>query len=205
VGIDLLSFRDRVELLACWRGQFGRHCNFEVWKMIPLWLMWCIGRECNMWHIWRECNARKFEDCERTATKLKAIMLKSLYICMAFDNYSHFSNFMFCALIFFLIGCFSCMHPVYIGCTPLCFFARLDDIKKENMDGSYAAPLPPWPLNSLTINAATAMDCCHTMLLTSHHPRLKCFVQLYHCNSNVISHRTVNKSICSTVRSILAQ
>jgi hypothetical protein len=32
-----------------------------------------------------------------------------------------------------------------MSCIPLLFFTRLDDIKKENMDGLYAAPLAPWP------------------------------------------------------------
>jgi hypothetical protein len=45
-----------VKMLASWTGQFGSHYCIGVWRMVPLFLMWCI---------WRECNARNFENCER--------------------------------------------------------------------------------------------------------------------------------------------
>ena len=44
-----------VGLFACWQGRFGRHCNGDIWKVIPLCLMWCI---------WKERNSRCFEDIE---------------------------------------------------------------------------------------------------------------------------------------------
>ena len=34
-----------VELLACWQGNFGRHCNGVIWMAIPHCLMWCIWLE----------------------------------------------------------------------------------------------------------------------------------------------------------------
>ena len=30
-----------VDLLAYWKGQFGRHCSSEIWKMVPLCIISC--------------------------------------------------------------------------------------------------------------------------------------------------------------------
>jgi hypothetical protein len=73
-----------VDLLANWRGQFGSHHNIEVHRMVPLYLMWCI---------WRDCNAQNFEDCNRTVMELKAILFKTVYGWMVAFNGSHVSNF----------------------------------------------------------------------------------------------------------------
>ena len=34
-----------VELLACWQGNFGHHCNGVIWMAIPHCLMRCIWLE----------------------------------------------------------------------------------------------------------------------------------------------------------------
>ena len=61
--------RKVVDLLACWRGSFGRHRHSGIWMCIPHCLMWCI---------WRERNARSFEGCERILLDLKMLILKTL-------------------------------------------------------------------------------------------------------------------------------
>ena len=34
-----------VELLACWQGRLGHHCNRYIWIVVPHCLMWCIWKE----------------------------------------------------------------------------------------------------------------------------------------------------------------
>jgi hypothetical protein len=58
------------ELLMSWRGRVGSRNILEVWRLTPLYLMWCI---------WRKWNARNFEDRETPAVELKNNMFKSLY------------------------------------------------------------------------------------------------------------------------------
>jgi hypothetical protein len=36
-------------LFACWQGKFSRQESSEIWKSIPLCLMWIIWRERNKW------------------------------------------------------------------------------------------------------------------------------------------------------------
>ena len=31
-----------VDLLACWKGRFARHCNGDIWNVIPLCIMWTV-------------------------------------------------------------------------------------------------------------------------------------------------------------------
>jgi hypothetical protein len=62
------------ELLACWYsggggGGGGRTRSAVVWKMIPLYLMWCI---------WRERNARCFEDSARSFEEILHYFLLTL-------------------------------------------------------------------------------------------------------------------------------
>ena len=58
-----------VELLACWQGNFGHHCNVVIWMAIPHCLMWCI---------WQERNNRCFEDFEMSIADLKQFFFKTL-------------------------------------------------------------------------------------------------------------------------------
>jgi hypothetical protein len=57
------------ELYACWWAG-GCSRNAVVWKMVPLYLMWCI---------WRECNARCFENLSRSFEELHHYFLFTLY------------------------------------------------------------------------------------------------------------------------------
>ena len=54
-----------VELLACWKGQYARCCNGEIWNAIPLGLMWILWREWNRW---------TFEGLERSMLGVKFIL-----------------------------------------------------------------------------------------------------------------------------------
>ena len=47
-GVSWVVPRSMTNLLACWKGPFGR-VKYETWRAIPL---------CLMWSIWREKNAR---------------------------------------------------------------------------------------------------------------------------------------------------
>ena len=58
-----------LELLECWQGNFGKHMNFLIWRVIP---------HCLMWSIWQEHNGRSFEDCEQSYVEIKLFFLRSL-------------------------------------------------------------------------------------------------------------------------------
>jgi hypothetical protein len=62
-GLALVMSRWLRDLLACWRKKIGNSQIEDLWKMIPLCLMWCI---------WNEINDQRFEDGERTVVELKA-------------------------------------------------------------------------------------------------------------------------------------
>ena len=51
-----------LDLLACWKGQLGRHLNVCIWNAILLCFLWCI---------WRERNAQSFRDWEKSVLDLK--------------------------------------------------------------------------------------------------------------------------------------
>ena len=71
-----------VELLACWQGNFGHHCNGAIWMAVPHCLMWCI---------WRERNNQCFEDSKKTIANLKLFFFKTLLDWMSIiGSYSIF-------------------------------------------------------------------------------------------------------------------
>jgi hypothetical protein len=72
-----------VDLLTCWRGQFGRYLSIAVWKLFPYCLMWCL---------WREHNDQNFEDRERTVVELNVFFFKTLYHRMIAYNCFHISS-----------------------------------------------------------------------------------------------------------------
>jgi hypothetical protein len=76
---------------ACWKGQFCRLWNAEMWKMVLSYLMWCI---------WRERNDRSLKDRERTVEELKDFFFKTLYLWTFAFGLNFFLAFM-CLLIFF--------------------------------------------------------------------------------------------------------
>ena len=46
-GIQRVTHERVVDLLACWMSSFGRHHSIEVWKAIPLCLMWTTSAHLN--------------------------------------------------------------------------------------------------------------------------------------------------------------
>ena len=74
-----------LDLLANWKGRFGRHRIGDVWSAIPL---------CIMWILWKERNNRTFEGVEWPSVELKLLFLRTLYEWMtALSNHS-FSDFL---------------------------------------------------------------------------------------------------------------
>jgi hypothetical protein len=82
VIVELWTYmlRSIVELLDCWQGNFGKHRNFLIWRVVP---------HCLMWSIWRERNGHSFEDCERPYVEIKFFFLRSL--CEWVDGWGSFS------------------------------------------------------------------------------------------------------------------
>jgi hypothetical protein len=98
-----------VDLFACWRGQFDRFKSVVVWKMISDCLMWCIRRE---------RNGRSFEDCARKVVGVKRPSSSKLFtngqLSMIVFIFLVFLTFLI--LFLFLVKCFSCILPTYLGC-----------------------------------------------------------------------------------------
>ena len=72
-----------IGLFACWQGRFGHYCNGDIWKVIPLCLIWCI---------WKERNSRSFEDIERSMPDLKLLFFRSLHDWFSVWRNQHFSS-----------------------------------------------------------------------------------------------------------------
>ena len=54
-GMHWVMPRRVVDVLACWKGRFGRQKNRVIWDVVPHCVIWCL---------WRERNAKTFEGCE---------------------------------------------------------------------------------------------------------------------------------------------
>jgi hypothetical protein len=65
-----MGYASEGDKVVSWRGQKGHRIALEVWRLAPLYLMWCI---------WRERNTRSFEDSEIAMLELKKILFQSLY------------------------------------------------------------------------------------------------------------------------------
>lgn len=83
-GIDWVMPRKVSDLLGSWRGQLGNRNVLNIWRLAPLYLMWCL---------WRERNARSFVDCENGLLELKKMMLPTLYIWRVSWHSAFASNF----------------------------------------------------------------------------------------------------------------
>ena len=97
-----------VGLFACWQGRFGRHRNGDIWKVVPLCLMWCI---------WKERNSKCFEDIERSMPDLKLLFLRTLFDWFSVWRNQPFSSILdlldFCNIRFWFVH--PCILPVYLG------------------------------------------------------------------------------------------
>ena len=67
-----------VDLIACWKGNFGEHTSTETWSSITL---------CLMWTIWRELNICTFKGQELLSVQLKLLFFKSLYEWMSMSTF----------------------------------------------------------------------------------------------------------------------
>ena len=72
-----------IEVFESWQGKFGRHCNIDLWRLVPHCLMWCI---------WRERKARCFKGCEQSLLEIKSFFLHTLLVwSVALSHFSCFS------------------------------------------------------------------------------------------------------------------
>ena len=90
------------------KGRFGRHCNGDIWKVVPLCLMWCI---------WKERNCRCFEYIERSMPDLKLLFFQTLL-----DWFSVWRNQPFSSILDLLdLKCsFLICSPLYTSCVLGC-------------------------------------------------------------------------------------
>ena len=106
-GVSWVMPLSVIGLFACWQGRFGRHRNGDIWKVVPLCMMWCL---------WKERNSRCFEDIECSMPDLKPLFLRTL-----FDWFSVWRNqpFSFLDLLDFCNFRSWFVHsrilPVYLG------------------------------------------------------------------------------------------
>jgi hypothetical protein len=81
------------ECLGSWRAQRGNRTVLQIWRMAPLYVMWCL---------WRERNARSFEDREIGLMELKKRVLQTLFSWRVLGHSSQASS-----LVEFLDFCVS--------------------------------------------------------------------------------------------------
>ena len=90
------------------KGRFGRHCNGDIWKVVPLCLMWCI---------WKERNCRCFEYIERSMPDLKLLFFQTLLDWFSVWRNQPFSSILdlldFCNVRFWFVH--PCILLVYLG------------------------------------------------------------------------------------------
>jgi hypothetical protein len=94
-----------LELLACWHSQQG-NISAEVWRIVPL---------CVMWIIWRERNEKCFEDQERSMEELKSCLFKlcSIGPTLFVPQFSSCLNFYLFVPLSPFSGAFLCILLVY--------------------------------------------------------------------------------------------
>jgi hypothetical protein len=73
-GVEWVMPRMVLELLTSWGASCGYGPVQEVWRLVPLCLMWCIWQERNVWHL---------EDVETSMVELRKRLLNMLYIWIA--------------------------------------------------------------------------------------------------------------------------
>ncbi|KAG2674053.1 hypothetical protein I3760_13G118500 [Carya illinoinensis] len=71
IGLSWVMPLRLVDFLASWRGLHGNSQVAAIWRMVPIYMFWCI---------WSERHARSFEDQERTMDELKVFFLKSSFL-----------------------------------------------------------------------------------------------------------------------------
>ena len=110
-GVSWVMPLSIVGLFACQQGCFGRHRNGDIWKIVPLCLMWCI---------WR----REIVDVLKT---LSILCLISSFFCsepyLTGSLCGETNLFLFWIYLTFVIFVLDLFAPVYFLCTwvPLSF------------------------------------------------------------------------------------
>jgi hypothetical protein len=70
-GVMLVMPGRMKDCLGSWRGQKGNRIVLQIWRMVPL---------CVIWYPWRERNVWSFEDCELGLIELNKMVLQTLYL-----------------------------------------------------------------------------------------------------------------------------
>jgi hypothetical protein len=70
-GMEWVMPQKVIDLFACWSQMGGRDLFRNIWRMVPLCVMWCI---------WRERNARFFEDKECSVDGVRKNMIAMLHV-----------------------------------------------------------------------------------------------------------------------------
>jgi hypothetical protein len=83
-----------LDLLSSWSNSLGRGQVQQIWKQVPL---------CVMWGIWRGRNARHFEDVEMPVLELCRNVLN---ICYLYGSRSYPESCYVCIVFNFLLLCF---------------------------------------------------------------------------------------------------
>jgi len=63
--------RQVLDFLSSWGNSLGRGQVQQIWKQVPL---------CVMWGLWRKRNARHFEDVEMPVLELRRNVLNTLFV-----------------------------------------------------------------------------------------------------------------------------
>ena len=116
-GVCWVMPMSTVELLACWQGRFGRHCNGYIWIVVPHCLMWCI---------WKERNSRCFEENECSMLDLKLLFFGTLL-----DWFSMWRNQPFSSILDLLDLCNFCIWHVHPCMLPVYLSVSFFDINKS--------------------------------------------------------------------------
>ena len=96
------------DLFSSWQGSFGGHWSIDLWRAVPLCVLWCT---------WWERNSRCFEGKERSTSDLKSFLLHTLL------EWSSSFNLFPCSIFLEMLDlcnlCVWCtvfhVHPVYLG------------------------------------------------------------------------------------------
>jgi hypothetical protein len=70
-GVELVMPRQVLDLLTSWGAVGGGGGAKEVWRVVPLCIMWCI---------WLERNAQHFEVVETLMFELQKLLLDNIYM-----------------------------------------------------------------------------------------------------------------------------
>ena len=62
--LGALGYPKKVDLLACWKGQFARYRSGDICNAVPL---------CIMWIIWKEQNNQTFKGLKWSTMNVKMV------------------------------------------------------------------------------------------------------------------------------------